>query len=126
MVLLVSTKNTLQYLISVCDVHAAGHDIVYNISKTECMIVPPAHHKVAYMSSAKLSEYTLIFVERFTYLGHIINQKMTDDYDIDKQATKLMVTGNMLLIRFSLCSQEVCVVLFRSYCYSTYCNSLRL
>ena len=49
---------------------------------------------------------------------------MTDGDDIKRQATKLTVVGNTLLRRFSFCSQEVKLELFRSHCYSVYCNSL--
>ncbi|KAG0718375.1 hypothetical protein GWK47_052507 [Chionoecetes opilio] len=49
---------------------------------------------------------------------------MTDDDDIIKQTTKLLVVGNTLQRIFSYCSREVKMELFRSRCYSIYCNSL--
>ncbi|KAG0723902.1 hypothetical protein GWK47_041741 [Chionoecetes opilio] len=49
---------------------------------------------------------------------------MTDDDDIIKQTTKLLVVGNTLQRKFSYCSREVKMELFRSHCYSIYCNSL--
>ncbi|KAG0721844.1 hypothetical protein GWK47_045614 [Chionoecetes opilio] len=62
--------------------------------------------------------------EIFAYLGHIISHDMTDDDDIIKQTTKLLVVGNTLLRKSSYCSREVKMELFRSHCYSIYCNSL--
>ena len=124
MVLLAPTAEALQDLIGVCEVYAARHDIVYNTTKTECMVVPPAHSKVTYLASAWLGGCALTFVDRFTYLGHVINQDLTDDDDIKKQTTKLTIIGNTLLRKFSFCSQEVKLELFRSHCYSIYCNSL--
>ena len=124
MVLLAPTADALQDLIGVCEVYAARHDIVYNTAKTECMVVPPPRSRVAFVTSAKLNGCALTFVNRFTYLGHVINQEMTDDDDIKKQTTRLTVTGNTLLRKFSFCSREVKLELFRSYCYSLYCNSL--
>ncbi|KAG0712737.1 hypothetical protein GWK47_017775 [Chionoecetes opilio] len=38
--------------------------------------------------------------------------------------TKLLVVGNTLQKKFSYCSREVKMELFRSHCYSIYCNSL--
>ena len=35
-----------------------------------------------------------------------------------------MAIGNTILRRFSFCTREVKLALFRSYCYSIYCNSL--
>ncbi|KAG0697993.1 hypothetical protein GWK47_026173 [Chionoecetes opilio] len=49
---------------------------------------------------------------------------MIDDEDISKQTTKLLVVGNTLQRTFSYCSREVKMELFRSQCYSIYCNSL--
>ncbi|KAG0720497.1 hypothetical protein GWK47_048383 [Chionoecetes opilio] len=49
---------------------------------------------------------------------------MTDDDDIIKQTTKLLVVGNTLQRKFSYCSREVKMELFRSPCYSIYCHSL--
>ncbi|KAG0713961.1 hypothetical protein GWK47_015039 [Chionoecetes opilio] len=60
----------------------------------------------------------------FAYLGHVISHGMTDDDDIIKQTTKLLVVGNNLQRKFSYCSREVKMELFRSHCYSIYCNSL--
>ncbi|KAG0715726.1 hypothetical protein GWK47_011270 [Chionoecetes opilio] len=40
------------------------------------------------------------------------------------QITKLLVVGNTLQRKFSYCSREVKMELFRSHCYSIYCNSL--
>ncbi|KAG0723345.1 hypothetical protein GWK47_042893 [Chionoecetes opilio] len=40
------------------------------------------------------------------------------------QTTKLLVVGNTLQRKFSYCSREVKMELFRSHCYSIYCNSL--
>jgi len=124
MVLLAPTADALQDLINVCQVYGAKHDIVYNTTKTECMVVPPAHSKVNYLKSAWLNGCALTFVDRFTYLGHVICHDKTDDHDIKKQTTKLTVTGNTLLRKFSYCSREVKLELFRSHCYSLYCNSL--
>ncbi|KAG0727338.1 hypothetical protein GWK47_034849 [Chionoecetes opilio] len=61
---------------------------------------------------------------RFAYLGHIISHDMTNDDDIIKQTTKLLVVGNTLQRKFSYCSREVEMELFRSHCYSIYCKSL--
>ncbi|KAG0712595.1 hypothetical protein GWK47_018164 [Chionoecetes opilio] len=77
-------SDALQDLINVCQVYAAKHDIVYNTTKTECMVVSLAR----------------------------------------AQTTKLLVVANTLQRKFSYCSREVKMELFRSHCYSIYCNSL--
>lgn len=77
---------------------------------------------MTYEPSAKLNGCTLIFVDGFIYLSHVINQRMTDDNDI--QTTKLTVTGNKMLRWFSFCSREVKSELFRSHFNSVHCTSL--
>ncbi|KAG0724027.1 hypothetical protein GWK47_041484 [Chionoecetes opilio] len=111
-------------LINVCQVYAVKHDIVYNTTKTECMVVSPARAQVNYLKTAWLGGSALTFVDRFAYLGHVISHDMTDDDDIIKQTTKLLVVGNTLQRKFSYCSREVKIELFRSHCYSIYCNLL--
>ncbi|KAG0725577.1 hypothetical protein GWK47_004619 [Chionoecetes opilio] len=49
---------------------------------------------------------------------------MTDNDEIIKQTTKLLVVRNTLQRKFSYCSREVKIELFRSHCYSIYCKSL--
>ena len=89
MVLLALSADALQDLIDVYQVYVAKHDIVYNTTNTKCMVVLPPHSKVNYPESAQLSGRALTFVDRFTYLGHVLHRDMTDDADI-----KFTVTGN--------------------------------
>ena len=117
MVLLASPTDALQDLINVCQVYGAKHGIVYNTTEAECMVVPLARSKVNFPESAQLSGRVLTFVDRFTYLGHVLHRDMTDDADTRKQMTKLTVTGNILLRKFSNCSLEVKLELFRNHCY---------
>ena len=67
------------------------------------MVIPAAHSKVEYLESAQLNGHALTFV--FTYLGNIFNRNMSDDDRIMKQTTKLTVTGNTPMRRFSHCSR---------------------
>ena len=63
-------------------------------------------------------------MDRFVYLGHIITQDRSDDKDIQKQVCKLAAIGNCIIRKFAFCTEDVKLELFRSYCYSVYCNSL--
>ena len=46
MVLLAPTVTALQTLLEVCCAYAGSHDIVYNTTKTVCMLVRPSNHTV--------------------------------------------------------------------------------
>ena len=43
----------LQQLLAVCQEYAEQHDILYNTTKTECMIIPPKHSRVNYHASGR-------------------------------------------------------------------------
>ena len=78
MVLLTPLADSLQDLINVCQVYDAKHDIVYNTTKTECMVVPPSHYKVNYLDLAQLSGRAVTFVDRLTYLDHVLHHVMIE------------------------------------------------
>lgn len=53
------------------------------------MALPPAHFKETYLISSWFSGCTLILELRFTYMGHVISQSMSDNDDMKKHTTKL-------------------------------------
>ena len=59
-------------------------------------------------------------VEHFKYLGHILTNNGTDDLDIQRQRKKIYAQGNSILRKFHMCSIEVKVVLFKTYCTPLY------
>ncbi len=54
------------------------------------------------------------------YLGHIITERMTDDEDIERQHRMIYMQANILLRKFSFCSDEVKVSLFKAHCTTLY------
>jgi len=56
----------------------------------------------------------LSFVSSFKYLGHMIFGTNADDADIQREITNKFVRTNILLHRFSLCSNNVKTVLFKN------------
>ena len=58
----------------------------------------------------------LQFVTDFRYLGHLVNNKMSDDDDINRELRNLFVRTNILIRRNGKCSTSVKLVLFRTYC----------
>ncbi|CAK1596626.1 unnamed protein product [Parnassius mnemosyne] len=63
-------------------------------------------------------------VTKFKYLGHIITSDLKDDADIERERRALAVRGNMLARRFSRCTKQVKITLFKAYCQSVYTGSL--
>ncbi len=67
-----------------------------------------------------LSKKSLTVCAKVKYLGHIITQRMTDDEDIERQCRMMYMQGNILLRKFSFCSDEAKVSLFKAYCTTLY------
>ena len=55
-------------------------------------------------------------VDSVTYLGHIIRNNGKYDKDIMRQCQQLYARGNFLLRNFHMCSMDVKVKLFNTYC----------
>ena len=58
------------------------------------------------------------------YLSHVISADMKYDLDIMRQCRQLYAQGNALARRFHMCSDNVKVTIFRSYCSSLYTSQL--
>ena len=69
MVLLAPNVTALQTLLEVCRAYAGPHDIVYNTTKTVCMLVRPNQSQGQYSTRVKLGNEELCFVQEFRYLG---------------------------------------------------------
>ena len=72
MLLLAPTVTALQTLFQVCRACAGPHDIVYNTTKTVCMLARPKQLQGRFSTRVRLGNEELSFVEEFRYLGHIM------------------------------------------------------
>ena len=84
MVLLAPMVTALQTLLEVCRAYAGPHDIVYNTTKTECMLVEPRQSQGRYSTRVMLRNDELGFTEEFPYLGHVMTADCREDKDIKK------------------------------------------
>ena len=71
-VLLAPTVTALQTLLEVCRACAGPHDIVYNTTKTVCMLVRTKQSYGRFSTRVRLGNEELSFVEEFRYLAHIM------------------------------------------------------
>ena len=89
-------------LLLLCRAYAGPHDIVYNTTKTVCMLVRPKQSQGGSSTRVRLGNEELSFVEEFRYLGNIMTADCGDDKDIKKQFRRQNAVGNMLVRKFSL------------------------
>ena len=80
MVLPAPTVTDLQTLLEVCHAYAGPHDIVYNTTKTVCMLVRPKQSQGRFSTRVRLGNEELSFVEEFRYLGHIMTADCRDTW----------------------------------------------
>ena len=57
----------------------------------------------------------LLICKETKYLGHVLSEDWTDDRDVYRQCCKIYAQANMLLRKFSMCSDDVKCSLFRAY-----------
>lgn len=111
-------------LLSVCSDVAEELKIKFNVDKTVCMQFVPKRYENMSRPIVSLGCSNLNFVDNIKYLGHIISSYLSDDADIAKVRRGIYLRGNILLRKFSQFSDDVKIVLFRTYLTPMYCCHL--
>ena len=117
--LLAPTVTALQILLEVCQAYAGPHDIVYNTTKTLCMLVQPKQSQGRCSTRVRHVNEELSFIQEFHYLGHVMTADCRDK-DIKNQFMRKITVGNMVVRKFSFAPIEAKIQLFKSYCYLIY------
>ena len=99
--------SALQVLLNINAQGALELDIVFNVSKTVCMVFVP-------YDSRKIMSVS------FQYLGHIITCTLSNSIDIDRVIRGLFTRTNSLVRNFAKCSSSVKKILFNTLCASVY------
>jgi len=93
--------------------------MTFNTSKTVCMMFKPKCKRLVVSESFSkfvLDGQELAYVNSFQYLGHIIDNSMSDDADISREIKCLFTRTNILIRRFGKCSVTVKKKLFTAFC----------
>lgn len=124
MVLLGPTVSAIAKMLRVCEGYAAAHGLLYNAKKTEYMVFGAVGGSLDEPLAITLNGMNIKRVTKFKYLGHFLTDVLKDDVDIERERRALAVRGNMLIRRFSRCTDEVKITLFKAYCQIFYTGSL--
>ena len=119
-VLISPSTGGLRTLIETCQQFGLMNDIKFNSSKSAILPFLPEDKKKYRIPQFLLNNDLIPVVEHFKYLGHILSKDGADDLDIGRQRKKIYAQGNAILRKFHMCSIEVKVVLFRTYCTPLY------
>ncbi len=109
-----------QQLLNICSDYGIRYDVQYNTKKSVVMICRTKDHRDLNFPDLYLSGQVWNVCTTVKYLGHFINNEMSDDDDMYRQRRKLYAQANMLVRKFYMCSDEVKINLFRAYCTSFY------
>lgn len=123
LVVLAPSWRGLQHLLNVLHVQSLLIDLTCNVSKTVCMVFVPKNRNRMFASvfpSFTFGVSVLQFVPQFKYLGHIISHNLTDDNDIQREIRSMFVRCNILIRKFSRCSEHVKLKLYQAYCLCFY------
>ncbi|XP_033120930.1 uncharacterized protein LOC117120043 [Anneissia japonica] len=94
LVLLAPLVAGLQQLVHVCEHFASEYDVLFNDKKSFCMRFCPRTCKLEGKSITKLFGKELVYVEKGTYLGHILTCDSCDEADIQRQYMSLCIRSN--------------------------------
>ena len=123
MAVLSPSASGLQKLLDICSIYAIEHNIIYNTTKTLCMVIQSSKFKLLNIPSLYINNVKLQYVDSYKYLGMYIHVH-NDDLDILRQLRSVILRSNILLRTFHRCSTDVKLCLFQSYCANMYCSHL--
>ena len=89
-------------------------DCVYKVFQPVCKRKSVGTEFPAFLLNGNI----LQFVTDVRYLGHMVNNKLSDDDDINREIPYLFMRTNILVRRYGKCSTNVKLALFRAYCMS--------
>ena len=72
----------------------------------------------------QLNKHPLPYTTKCKYLGHIINNNLTDDDDIARKKRCLYAQANVSARKCCLCNISTKIILFQAYCAPMYTSSL--
>ena len=124
LVLISPSTRGLSRLIEECQKYGLEFDILFNSNKSAVMFFKPDFLKNTNFPNFKINNENIDIVSNYTYLGHIICNDSSDDLDILRQRRKIFAQGNSIMRKFYMCSLDVKLTLFRSYCSSFYTSQL--
>jgi len=114
----------LQRIQDMCQAYAESHGVIFNCNKTVCMTFKAKSARSTATPVLKLGGQYVNFVDRYKYLGILLDTELSDDKDIQRQLRYQYCAANKLRASFFRCSNAVKNVLFRSFCTPIYASQL--
>ena len=113
-------SSGLTSLLEVCEKFGAENDVLYNPIKSALMVIRAPSDRQLRIPDFSLNGQVLCAKRDVEYLGHLITDDLSDDRDIERQRCSLYAQGNMLIRKLHMCSEDVKVRLFKTFCSPMY------
>jgi len=124
-VLLAPTVRAMRLLLSVSDEFASKYDVVFDASKSKCLVFKTPGDTQLHMGHIPSTNFciggkTIEFVDSWPHLGHILNVNRDDGADMDKIRYALCSQINNVLCFFGHVPPVLKLKLIKTFCYSLY------
>lgn len=123
-VLLAPSYTGLQKLIDISVNGAISLNLVFNESKSKCMIFRGKLKKIEGLRPFTLNNKELEFVSSFKYLGYFIQENLNNSIDIDHCLRKFYKEFNIILRKFSFADSKIKLYLLKQCCLQIYGSDL--
>ena len=124
LVLLSPSAAGLSVLLSICSTYGIEYDVMYNSTKSNVLVFRSKLLKNLHVPEFEINNTAIDRVSMYKYLGHCINDELSDDDDMTRQRNKIYAQGNALIRKFYMCTENVKIALFKSYCTTLYTSTL--
>ena len=124
LVLLAPSVGGLNKLLRCCERFGSSHDIKFNCSKSAIICFKSGLLAGANLPSFQLNGSDIKEVTQYKYLGHILSSDLSDNADIDRQRKQLYARANSVLRKFHMCTVDVKLRIFDSFCTPMYASHL--
>ena len=112
----------LQHLMDICANYGFENDLLFNRSKSVCMVVKPRGRNVSTLLEF-LNGVALEYVDTVKYLGVLLSQDKKEDADMSRHLHSFYARSNIIFRKFHHCSASIKVNLIKTYC-APYCSKL--
>ena len=119
LVVLADSQKNLEYLYGVLERELKSLKLVMNKRKSKCMIFGKTVGS-GDVSTVSLAGDTFEVVREYKYLGHFVNECLSEERDISFRLNNFYSKFNSLFRNFNKVSIETFMYLFNSYCVPDY------
>ena len=100
------------------------YDVTYNSTKSNVIVFRGKLLKNVHVPEFVINNTAIDRVYMYIYLGHCLNDELSDDDDMTRQRSKVYAQGNALIRKFDRCTENIKIALFKSYCTTLYSSTM--